>query len=141
MDRRRLLAAVSTAQLATGVAGMAIAVRHRHPYDFLMLHGRSDRVVRDSVLMGTALSAPVSMLTAQAIATVRLVQQPSASTEAILAVLGGVMVVGYLGESLVRQRLRPSGWQGMESPLAVSAIALSAAMPLAALGRSRRLRR
>ena len=43
------------------------------------------------------------------------------------------MVAGYLGERLVRQRLRPSGWDALESPLVVAAIGLAVAM--AALGR------
>ena len=43
------------------------------------------------------------------------------------------MVAGYLGERLVRQRLRPSDWDALESPLLVTAIGLAVAM--AALGR------
>ena len=42
------------------------------------------------------------------------------------------MVAGYAGERLVRQRLRPSGWDAVESPLVVAAIGLAGAM--AALG-------
>ena len=43
------------------------------------------------------------------------------------------MVAGYLGERLVRQRLRLAGWDALESPLVVAAIGLAVAM--AALGR------
>jgi len=42
------------------------------------------------------------------------------------------MVAGYLGERLVRQRLRPTGWDALESPLIIAALGLSVAM--AALG-------
>jgi hypothetical protein len=63
---------VSAAQLATGLVGMAVAVRRRHQYDFLFLHGHPDHVARDTVLLGTAFSAPATMLVAQAVATARL---------------------------------------------------------------------
>ena len=56
MTRDRRLAMVSGAQLATGLVGMAVAVRRRHEYDFLFLHGHPDHVARDTVLMGTACS-------------------------------------------------------------------------------------
>jgi hypothetical protein len=47
------------------------------------------------------------------------------------------MVPGYVAEALVRRRLRPSGWDGVESPVVIAGIGLAAAM--AALGlRSRR---
>jgi hypothetical protein len=58
--RGRLLAAVSAAQLGAGVAGMVVALRRRHPYDLLWMHGRADAIARDTVVKGTALSAPVS---------------------------------------------------------------------------------
>lgn len=47
------------------------------------------------------------------------------------------MVIGYLGEDLVRQRLRPSGWDKVESPLAAVGLALASAMALAGLGKRR----
>ena len=133
MDRRRLLAVVSLAQLATGVVGMTLGIRRSYPYDFLMLHGRSDRIARDSVLMGTAMSAPVVMLVAQGVAVGVLVQRPSTSAQRVLGALGASMVVGYLGESLIRRRLRVSDWDRVESPLAAAAIALSAAMAIGGL--------
>jgi len=49
-----------------------------------------------------------------------------------LSGLGATLVTGYLGERLVRQRLRPSGSDGVESPLLVAAIGLAVVM--AALG-------
>jgi hypothetical protein len=134
MDRRRLLAGVSAAQLAVGLTGMAVAVRRSRPYDFLILHGRADRVGRDSIAMGTPLSAPPAMLVAQGVATGVLARRSSPPAERVLAGLGAAMVVGYLGESLVRRRLRPSGFDGVESPLAVAGTALAAAMPIMARG-------
>jgi hypothetical protein len=35
-------------------------------------------------------------------------------------------VAGYLGERLVRRRLRPSGWDALESPLVLAGIGLAA---------------
>lgn len=130
MDRRRLLTLVSGAQLAAGLAGMAVAVRRRHPYDLPLLHGRVETVGRDSVLMGTAMSAPVVMLIAQAAAIGVLLRRPSAPAERVLGALGAAMVPGHLGESLFRRRIRAAGWDALESPLSVISVALALAMPL-----------
>jgi hypothetical protein len=123
-DRR--LAFVSGAQLAAGVLGMAIAVRRRHHYDFLFMRGRPERVARDTVLMGTAFSAPLTMLTAQAVATVRLWRGPSRRARLVVAGLGIAMVPGYLGEKLVRRRLTPSGCDPVETPIVIAGITLAA---------------
>lgn len=138
MDRHRELAAVSGAQLVAGVAGMAVAFRRRHPYDVCWMHGRPDTIRRDTFSMGTALSAPVSMLLAQAAMTAVLARRPSRSATLALGGLGAASVAGYLGERLVRQRLRPSGWDVLESPLLAGGIGLAAAMAaLAGLGTGR----
>jgi pimeloyl-ACP methyl ester carboxylesterase len=129
----RLLAAVSAAQLATGVAGMVVALRRRHPYDLFWMHGRADAIARDTILKGTALSAPVSNLLVQAALTAVVARRPSRGAARALAGLGALQVPGYLGERLVRRRLRPSGWDAVESPLVVAGIGLAGAM--AALGR------
>jgi pimeloyl-ACP methyl ester carboxylesterase len=126
--RSRLLAAVSVAQLATGVAGMVVALRRRRPYDLFWMHGRADTIARDTILMGTALSAPVSNLLVQAALTVLVARRPSRGAARALAGLGAVQVAGYLGERLVRRRLRPSGWDAVESPLAAAGIGLATAM-------------
>ena len=71
MNRRRVLVAISSAQLAAGVAGQVIAVRDRRPFDLVLLgqRGRPEDVVQDSVFNGTALSAPITILLTQAVAT------------------------------------------------------------------------
>ena len=130
--RSRLLAAVSVAQLATGVAGMVVALRRRHPYDVFWMHGRADAIARDTIVKGTALSAPVSNLLAQAALTVGVARRPSRGAARALGSLGALQVAGYLGERLVRRRLRPSGWDAVETPLIVVGIGLAGAM--AALG-------
>jgi pimeloyl-ACP methyl ester carboxylesterase len=124
----RLLATVSVAQLATGVAGMAVALRRRHPYDLFRMHGRTDTIARDTILKGTALSAPLSNLLVQAALTVLVARRPSRGAAWALAGLGALQVPGYLGERLVRRRLRPSGWDAVESPLALAGIGLAGAM-------------
>jgi hypothetical protein len=131
--RDRLLALVSAGQLATGVAGMVVGLRRRRPYDVLWMHGTDDAIGRDVLFKGTALSAPVSMLLTQAAMTAAAARRPSRHASHALGGLGATLVAGYLGERLVRQRLRPSGWDAVESPLLLVAIGLAAAM--AALGR------
>jgi pimeloyl-ACP methyl ester carboxylesterase len=126
--RSRLLVAVSAAQLATNVTGLAVALRRRHPYDVFWMHGQADTIARDTILRGTALSAPVSNLLAQAAMTVLVARRPSHGAARALAGLGALQVPGYLGERLVRRRLRPSGWDAVESPLAIAGIGLAGAM-------------
>jgi hypothetical protein len=138
MTRDRWLAIVSGTQLAAGLAGMAVAVRRRHHYDFLFLHGRPEHVARDTVLMGTAFSAPVTMLAAQAVATVRLWRGPSRSARLVVAGLGIAMVPGYLGEKLVRKRLTRAGYDTLETPLVIMGIELAALTALLAISSLRR---
>ena len=139
MDRCRtgpktpLLAAVSAAQLGAGLLGLVVALKRRHAYDFLFLHGRPDHVARDALFMGTALSAPAPMLVAQTVATARLLRGACGHDEVVLATLGAAMVPGYLGEALVRRRLQRSGFDTVESPIAVAGITLAAAMALLGL--------
>ena len=137
MDRAQLLTAASAAHLASGVAGMVVALRRRHPYDVFWMHGRADAIARDAIFNGTALSAPVSMLVTQAALTTAVARRPNRRVAQGLGGLGALLVAGYLGERLVRQRLRPSGWDPLESPLLVVAIGLAAAMAALGLGGSR----
>jgi len=137
MDRFRLLGGVSAAQLMTGIVGQALALKRRYPYDVPMLHGRPDRVAHDSVMMGTALSAPLSMLATQWLATRRVRRGARSPWDRVLGGLGATMVVGYLAEAHVRRRLRRSSYDAVETPLAVVAISLSVVMALLGL-RSRR---
>ena len=111
MSRRRALVAISAAQLAAGVAGQLIAVRERRSFDIALLRwrGKPENVVKDSWLLGTGLSAPVSMLTTQAVATVRLASAPSPVATRVLGVLGAAMTCGYLVEREFRSAFTPSG--------------------------------
>jgi hypothetical protein len=80
--------------------------------------------------MGTALSAPVVMLAAQAWAIAALFRRPDAAAERALGGLGATMVAGYLAERLVRQRLAPRGWDKAETPVVAAGICLAAVMAL-----------
>lgn len=127
----RNVAAVAGAQLALGVTGLVVALRRGRAYDFLGLHGDPVHVARDAAWMGTALSAPAPMLLAQAWAVWRVGRRGSRADEPERAVLGGLgaaMVGGYLGEALVRHRLRPAGWDRVETPIAAAGLALAAVM-------------
>jgi hypothetical protein len=133
VDRDRSLSAVSAAQLATGVVGMAVALKRHHPYDAPLLHGRPDNVARDALVMGTALSAPGVMLAAQGWAIARLLRGSLHPARLVLGGLGATMVAGYFAERLVRHRLHPSSWDALESPLVATGIALAAAMAVLGL--------
>lgn len=127
---RRTLVAVSAAQLAAGLAGLAVAVRRRRHYDLpLLLHGSPAGVGRDAVWMGTAYSAPAPMLAAQLWSTVRLARGDDRAAPN-LAVLGALMVPGYLVERFDREHLRH--WDPVETPVVLAGAGLAAAMVWAA---------
>ena len=136
MTDRTPLVAVSAAQLAAGVVGLAVAVRRRRHFDIPFLRGDPDHVARDALWGGTAYSAPMFMLATQAWATARLARCPDDKARRVLTWLGIVMVPGYLLERSARQRLRPGGFDPVETPLA--AVGLTGAAAMAALGRSGR---
>lgn len=134
MKANQLLAAVSAVQLGAGLGGMALAIRRRHAFDIPGWRGQQSTVGRDSLLMGTALSAPAAMLATQAGATVALIRRPDAAVPArVLGGLGTAMVAGYLMERLVRRRLHQPGWDAAESPTVIAGLSLAAAMALLGL--------
>src|SRR5689334_1779793 len=114
MDRRKILVAVSGAQLTAGIAGQTLAVRRRLAFDIALISwcGRPDRVAHDTWLLGTGVSAPVTMLATQAGATARLAIGPAQQAERVLGLLGAAMVGGYLVEREFRAAMKPSGWDG-----------------------------
>ena len=134
MDRARTLAVVSVAKLGSGrwhggraAAGASLrrlldarttrGDRPRHPV-------QRDRPARSGVHAPHPGSADPVMA-----------RRPSRRAALGLRIVGLTMVAGYLGERLVRQRLRPAGWDTIESPLIIAALGLSVAM--AALGNVR----
>ena len=131
---RRRLAGISLAQLAFGAAGMTIAVRRGHAYDVPLLRGSPETVARDSLLLGTALSAPATMLAAQAACTAAVARSDNQRAARGLALLGAAMTGGYLAERHVRARLSRHGWDALETPVIVGGLGLAAAM--AGVGRA-----
>ena len=127
-----VLTRLSAAQLASGLAGQALAVARRAYYDIPFGTGRPEDVVRDSFTNGTAFSAPVHMLVLQGWATRRLSQRPGdVLSRRVLRGLGAVMVAGFLMERRDRLRLTLGGADPVETPLVVTSLGLAAAMALA----------
>jgi hypothetical protein len=122
---RPVLVAVSTAQLAAGMAGQFVALRDRRSFDIALIgwRGRPERVARDSWLLSTGLSAPVVMLATQAVTTSRLAAGPSRRAARTLGVLGAAMAGGHLVEREFRAVLPPGGgilWLSRRSPVLAS---------------------
>jgi hypothetical protein len=128
MAPRQALVAASAVQLAAGVAGQVVALRRHHAYDTPLMSGVPEDVARDSVLSGTALSAPLVMLAAQAWAIRRLHARPADGARRTLGGLGVTMVAGYLMERLGRQRLTPGGLDPVETPIVLVGLLGAAAM-------------
>lgn len=134
MKGRGPLVAVSAAQLATGLAGFAVALRRRRAYDVWLpggldvplRAGSPDHVGRDQLWAGTAYSAPTGMLVTQAWAVARLLRGPDRRAARDLAVLGSLMVPGYLVERWGRTSLQH--WDPVETPLVAVSLGLAAAM-------------
>ena len=90
--------------------------------------GRPEDVVRDSVFNGTALSAPITMMVTQAVATVRLAKGPSPVAARTLGVLGATMTFGYLLEREFLSALSRAGLHPVVTPVAAAGFALSIAL-------------
>jgi hypothetical protein len=128
MKPREVLVAISSAQLAAGLAGLSVAVWRRRNYDLGFLRGRPEHVARDSLLMGTAYSAPAYVLAVQVWAIRRLAAGPDDGARRLLGVAGAVMTAGYLAEKYVRAHLSPRGFDPIETPVVVAGVGLAAAM-------------
>jgi hypothetical protein len=130
MTGRAPLVAVSAAQLAAGLAGLAVALRRRRHYDVWLpvgaLRGCPEHVARDALFMGTAYSAPVPMLVAQLVAMIRLAARDDRRAVRDLTVLGALMVPGYLSERYDRAHLRR--WDRVETPVVLAGTGLAAVM-------------
>lgn len=84
----RALVGVSLAQLACGLTGMAVAIRRGHAFDVSFMKGTPERVARDAIFIGTAFSAPATMLASQAVLTTVVATRGSARAASGLQVLG-----------------------------------------------------
>lgn len=127
---RQNLVAISAAQLVAGIAGQLLARRRGLAFDIAVIgwKGRPDRVAGDSWLLGTGLSAPVTMLAAQAAATAHFAATGSQNSARALGLLGAAMVGGYLVEQEFRTAMTPATWDGAVTPVAAAGFALAVAM-------------
>jgi len=107
----RLLAAVSTAQLMLGLAGLAKALRGRGSFDIGIMRGSPATIKRDQWVTGTSLSAPGLMLILQTLSTVGLFTRRRQAAARSLMVLGLIMSLGYPAEREVRR-----AWRHWEMP-------------------------
>jgi hypothetical protein len=129
-DRR--LAAVSTVQLLSGLAGLRTAIQRRLPSNplFVNIQFPTSHIARDSFFLGTARSAPDVMLLTQAAATASLVMSPGPRARRTLGVLGAIMIFGYLVER--ESPLWPGRGGRLDTPL--YAVGLAGAIAMARLG-------
>lgn len=135
MRSRWALVGVSAVQLAVGVVGQAVALRRRLNYDVVVppMRGRPEHLGRDSVLLGTAVSAPITMLTTQAACTVRLARGDNTLAARTLGGLGAAMTAGYLVERTGRAALTPRGADPVVTPIVVAGTGLAVIMAVLGL--------
>jgi hypothetical protein len=133
MTARSALVAVSSAQLAAQLAGHVVALRRRRHYDVPFMTGSPEHLVRDWLWFGTAYSAPPYLLASQVWATARLARGPDDRARWVLKWLGTCVTVGYLSERLVRLRVRPTGFDPVETPVVV--VGWGSVIAMALLGR------
>ena len=133
MTNRPVLVAVASAQLAAQLAGHVVALRRRRNFDVPFMTGSPDHLVRDWLWFGTAYSAPSYMVAAQLWAVARLLRGPDDRARWVLRWLGTGMSAGYPSERMVRHRLRPAGFDPVETPIV--AAGWGGAIALAVLAR------
>jgi nitroreductase len=119
------LAAVSTANLALGLAGLWTGIRKPEPYDLRVFHGMPRHIGSKQWLTGTALSAPGFMLVLQAAFIAWLLVQPGRVPVRALTILGAMMSLGYPLERTFAGNLRRPN---RRTPLAVAGEASALAM-------------
>src|SRR5688500_9298838 len=133
MSPRARLVAVSAVQLAANLTGQVVALRRRRHFDVPFMTGSPEHVARDSLWFGTAYSAPAYMLGPQAWAVARLLRGPDERARWVLTWLGTGMTAGYPSERWNRMRLRPSGFDPVETPMI--AIGWAGSVAMAVVGR------
>jgi hypothetical protein len=133
MAQRSTLVAVSSIQLAAQVTGHVVALRRRRHFDVPFLSGSPEHIVRDWLWFGTAYSAPPYLLGPQAWAIARLLGGPDDRASRVLRWLGAGLALGYPSERWNRVRVRPSGFDLLESP--VVAVGWGGALAMALLAR------
>ncbi len=133
MTHRSALVAVSSAQLASQLAGHVVALRRRRHFDVPFMTGSPEHITRDWLWFGTAYSAPPYLLVPQLWATTRLLRGPDDRARWVLRWLGTCVTVGYLSERCTRVRIRPGGFDPVETPIV--AVGCGGMIAMALLGR------
>lgn len=100
------LGVISTLQLLVHLIGARQAIRDKIPYDLPIAHGEPENVSRDMWTMGSGMAAPWPTLATHAVGTVFAFGKPRRWPLILLRSVGIVYVVGYLGESGVRESFR-----------------------------------
>jgi hypothetical protein len=119
MAHRSALVAVASVQLAAQLGGHLVALRRRRHFDVPFMTGSPDHIVRDWLWFGTAYSAPPYLLAPQVWAVARLLRGPDERAVWVLRGISTGLSLGYLSERLVRARVRPSGFDPVETPVVV----------------------
>jgi hypothetical protein len=132
MAHRSTLVAVCAVQLAAQLAGHVVALRRRRHFDVPFMTGSPEHLVRDWSWFGTAYSAPPYLVGPQVWALARLLRGPDDRARRVLRWLGTGMTAGYLSERCVRLRVRPGGFDPVETPVVVAG--WGCAVALAVLG-------
>jgi hypothetical protein len=117
MTHRSALAAVASVQLAAQLGGHLVALRRRRHFDVPFLTGSPEHLLRDWLWFGTAYSAPPYLLVPQVWAVARLLRGPNDRARWVLRGIGTGLTLGYLSERMVRARVRPAGFDPVETPI------------------------
>jgi hypothetical protein len=133
MVYRSALVTVASTQLAAQLAGHVVALRRRRHFDVPLMTGSPEHVVRDWLWFGTAYSAPPYLLAPQVWAAARLLRGPDDHARWVLGWLGAGLTLGYASERMTRVRLRPGGFDRLETPIV--AVGWGCAMAMAVLAR------
>ncbi len=134
MRSAKLLGAASAASLALNLAGVRVALADRVPYDVRLLHGTPSSVTRDVWLVGTGISAPVTLLAVHTALTAMHLARPTRESAQALAALGAFYAAGYAAERGFLAELRHPRLRtgipllgGFALSLAMAALGLKAA--------------
>jgi hypothetical protein len=100
--------------------------------------GSPEHMVRDWLWFGTAYSAPPYLLGPQIWALARLLRRPDDRARRLLQWVGTGLTGGYLSERWNRVRVRPDGFDAVETPIVVAG--WTGAMAMAVIARHDRRR-
>jgi hypothetical protein len=95
--------------------------------------GSPEHITRDWLWFGTAYSAPPYLLAPHVWAVARLLRRPDDRARWVMQWLGTGLTAGYLSERLVRLRVRPGGFDAVETPIVV--VGWGGAIAMAVLAR------